>query len=239
MRRTGKRIFVGLESSGKSYLSVRESVFNLYRNHEWFKATGVVRPIRGNLAWGDKFYALAEKLQVPVLPWKHLAELPTLQGCDLYIDELATYFDSRTYKDLTLDIRLWLAQAEKMGVQIVGCAQDFGQVDVSFRRLCKEVFEVQKRFGSARPHPSIPSKSFVWGLISAWRLDPRSFMGEQTEMKQLDFFPANFLIRKKYVDMFDTGLRVQLSDPTPLTHVRRYCEDPTCEYHKKGILKHY
>jgi len=237
--RQGKRIFTGLESSGKSYLMVRESYFNLYRNHTWQKLTGIPRPIRGNLSWSDEFYRLADVLKVPVAQWRDLSELPRLSGCDLYIDELSTYFDSRLYSDLPLDIRLWLAQAEKMGVQIVGAAQDFGQVDKSFRRLCKEVFEVRKRFGAQRPHPTIPSKKFVWGLISAWRLDPRSFQGEQIEMKQLDYFPSNYIIREKYVKLFDTALRVNLSEPPPLQHVTRFCGDENCLYHKKGLTKHY
>jgi len=223
--RTSKRIFVGLEGSGKSLLMARESVQNVYRNARWYKKTGVTRPIMGNLAWSPSFIEFASSKGVPVLKWQHLADLPKLSECDLYIDELGTYFDSRGFADLPLDVRLWLAQAEKMGVQIVGGAQDFGQVDVSFRRLCKEVYEVKKLMGSRRPMKTAPRVRFAWGVCLKWQLDPRSFDGDQAEMKHIGLFPMPFLISKKDLKTFDTSTRVNLSEPPPLQKIVRTCKE--------------
>lgn len=225
MVRKSKRIYVGLEGSGKSLLMAREAVSNVYRNARWQRLTGLSRPIYANLAFSQSFLDFADSKGVEVIKWQHIADLPKLSECDLYIDELATYFDSRLFADLPLNVRLWLAQAEKMGVQIVGGSQDFGQIDKSFRRLCKEVFEVKKVVGSRRPMRTSPPVKRVWGVCFKWALDPRSFEGEQAEMKTTGFLPSFFFIRKKDVKMFDTSLRVSLSEPPPLQKVVRHWFD--------------
>jgi len=222
--RSGKKIFVGDESSGKSLLIARESVWNVDRNARWFRKTGKKRPMVGNFAWSKKFLDYAASRGVEVREWSRLSELPRLRGCDLYIDELATYFDSRNYKDLPLGIRLWLAQAEKLGVQIVGATQDFGQIDKSFRRLCKEVIEVRKKFGSERPMENAPDVRFVWGLCMKYRLSPKSFDGDMVEMKTMGL-PKPFLIRRKDIGWFDTSARVSFSEPAPLERIVRHWYD--------------
>lgn len=236
--RVGKKIFVGLESSGKSLLMAREAVWNVRRNARWNKITGLSRPIVGNLAWSDEFLEYAASYGVEVKSWQHIADLPDMQECDLYIDELGTYFDSRLYQDIPLRVRLWVAQAEKMGVQIVGGAQDFGQVDKAFRRLCKEVYEVKKIVGSRRPMKTAPPVKWVWGFGLRWQLDPRSFDGEQIEMKTLGIFPIPFLIRKQDVKMFSTSQRVLMSEPAPLEHIARFCKIPDCSLHHKPKIVH-
>jgi len=224
MNRKSKRIFVGNEGSGKSLLVGMECEDNIYRNARWNRITGLSRPIVYNVAFSPKLLKLADSLGVEMHIWRHVAELPKLSECDLYIDELATYFDSRLFADLPLNIRLWLAQAEKLGVEIVGCAQDFGQVDKSFRRLCKEVFEVKKVVGSRRPMKTAPPVKFIWGVCLKWALEPRSFDGEQVDMKAIGW-PSIFFIRKKNTELFDTNTRVSLSDPPPLQKVIRHWYD--------------
>lgn len=219
--REGKRVYVGLESSGKSLLIARESVWNVLRNERWNKKTGKSRPIVGNVPWSSEFYSFANSRGVEVRRWQHIHELVDFHGCDLYIDELATYFDSRLFADLPLNVRLWLAQAEKMGVQIVGAAQDFAQVDKSFRRLCKEVYEVRKKIGSPRPMENAPPIKHVWGVCFKYKLDPQSFLGEQVEMKTLGL-PKPFLIRSRDMKWFDTSARVSLSEPPPLQRIQRH-----------------
>jgi len=219
----GKKIFVGLESCGKSLLTTKESVENLYRNARWQKKYKTRRPIYGNIAWSKTFMDLAKKLDVDVHQWNHIAELPKMQECDLYIDELQTYFDSRTFADLPLDVRLWLSQSTKMGVQIVGATQDFGMIDKSFRRLCNRVYYVQKFIGSRRPMKTGPPVKFVWGWFFRWELDPRSFDGDQYDMKTTSWFPSMFRLKRSDVRMFNTQERVKMSDPPPLMKQTRVC----------------
>lgn len=219
----GKKIFVGLESGGKSLMMTRESYENLYRNAREYKKTGVKRPIIGNMAWSQHFYDKAAQLGVEVRKWSHIGELPKLEECDLYIDELQTYFDSRTFADLPLDVRLWLSQSAKMGVEIVGATQDFGLVDKSFRRLCNQVYYVQKIVGSRRPKRTLSGSKFIWGLFIKWSLSPRSFEGEQIEMKSDSIFPSITFLHKEDIKMFNTQERVIMSDPPPLIKQVRIC----------------
>lgn len=233
-KRAGKKIFVGLESSGKSLLMAKEIVWNINRNAYWAKKTAKYnqekRPIITNLPLSQKLLDYAESKGVEIYKWTDISEFPKLTECDLYIDEIGTYFDSRQYADLPLSIRKWLPQAEKVGVQIIGTTQDFGQVDKSFRRLCKEVFEIKKIIGSERPMATAPRVRFIWGYLGAWKLDPASFDGEQVEMKSISMFPNFIRIRKKDTLWYDTSARVLDTPPPPLQHITRTC--PDCDFIK-------
>jgi len=228
-RRAGKKVFVGLESSGKSLLMVRDLKWNIDRNHVWQKLTNTKRPIYTNMAVSSILRQYAEEKEVEILTWHNLWDLTTMTECDLYIDELATYFDSRSFADLPLDVRLWLAQAEKMGVEIVGGAQDYFQIDLSFRRLVKEIIEVRKILGSPRPKKTAPPVKRIWGIMFTWSIDPLTATkaGNQEEMKTKGLFtiPSVKLIRKKDTRFFDTNTRVALSEPPPLKKIVRICPE--------------
>jgi len=116
-----KTIFSGLEDSGKSYMLAHTASEIAYRNAKWLKITGVPRPIISNLRFEPSFEQhVVTDLGIPIRYWKDISELREITNADLFIDEVGTYFDSRTFKDLPLDIRLWLAQASKLGVDIYG-----------------------------------------------------------------------------------------------------------------------
>jgi len=235
-----KRIYSGLEDGGKTLQLAMASVKCLYRNHEWQKITKNERPIVSNLPYTPKFYELASELSVPVRAWKDLDELPALTDCDLFIDEVGTYFDARTYANLPLDVRLWLAQASKLGVDIYGAAQDFAQVDISFRRLTSQLFFVRKLAGSSRPTKTRPGSSRIWGVCAIKEMDPVGY-DENTKAFNSKGFPWFFTIRKAYCEVFDTTKRVPLSDPPPYKHVLRRCTDPGCNfgiYQSKGGVRH-
>jgi len=225
----GKKVYVGLESSGKSLLMAQELKENIDRNAIWFKITGLPRPIFTNMALSSSLIEYAKSKGVEILEWSDLWDLVYMSECDLYIDEIGTYFDSRTYADLPLDVRLWLGQAEKLGVQIVGGAQDYFQVDISYRRLVKKVYEVKKVIGSKRPMKTSPPVRRVWGVMFLWELDARSASqaGNQEAMKSINFLglPALRSIKKSNVALFDTNVRVRLSNPPPLRKIVRICPE--------------
>lgn len=225
MLRVSKTVYVGLEGDGKSLLLAQESRRLVLRNKYWFKITGIPRPIISNLPYSDEFMEFAKQNGVEIRFWQHITELEKMEECDLIIDELSTYFDSRMFADLPLSTRLWLAQAEKMGVDIYGTAQDFGQVDKAFRRLCKRVVLVKKVIGSRRPMKTAPPVKRPWGVVGRWHLDPRQFEGDQYEMKTVNIFPSFFFIRRKDVNIFDTQKRISMSEYPPLVKVVRVCPE--------------
>jgi len=224
----GKKVYVGLESSGKSLLMADELKENIDRNIYWLKKTGIPRPIYTNMAISQSLRQYAESNGIEIKHWSNVWDLTTMTECDLYIDELATYFDARTFSDLPLDVRLWLAQAEKMGVQIVGGAQDYFQIDISYRRLVKKLYEVKKLMGSRRPMKTAPRVWFIWGVILLWELNTKTASkGTQDEMKTTNLFgiPVPKLITKKRIRNFDTNVRVNLSEPPPLKKIVRVCPE--------------
>jgi hypothetical protein len=227
--RPSKIVYTGLEGSGKSLLMARQLHWNIYRNHYWQRKTKIPRPIYYNLAVGDKIIKLAEKLEVPLIYWSNLWDLTTMTECDLYIDELATYFDSRSYADLPLEVRLWLAQAEKLGVEIVGATQDYFMIDKSYRRLVKQLHETKKIAGSMRPKKSAPQIKRHWAWFFVWELDALSAgdAESQQQIKQngIFSFPTLKRLTKSDITNFHTNVRVQLSKPPPLKKVTRQCPE--------------
>lgn len=228
-----KVIYTGAEDSGKSYQLALQAGKLVERNGRWLKITGKPRAIASNLQFEPWFEQFAEEKGVPIRYWKDLEELPGMGGCDLIIDEMGSYFDSRTFKDLSLDVRLWVAQASKLGTDIYGSAQDFAQVDVSFRRLVRGptngLFQISKLMGSDRPHATKPPVKRVWGFCMMRELDPMK-MDDKGEKFATNGMPSFFFISKKICQIFDTKKRIATSATMPYKHVLRHCGLPNCNY---------
>jgi len=215
-----KTVYVGQEGSGKTLLLGRETERLIYRNLRLKKRTGQVRPIVSNIAYSAGFIEFAKNAGIPIREWGDVAELEHFEECDLFIDELGTYFDSRTFSDLPLATRLWLAQAQKRGVHIYGGCQDWGQVDVSFRRLVSSLYEVKRLFGSRRPSKTLPGSKYPFALALKWKVNP---VADVEKLKTIGLFPSVVMMTKKDTDRFDTNARVRLSKHPPLVHVERVC----------------
>lgn len=225
-----KVVYTGLESSGKSLALAMKVEDILNRNSKWLKKSGIARSIVSNIAFSEIFMRKAEIAGIPVKLWENLDDLITHKNCDVFIDELGTYFDSRSWASLSLDTRRWIAQGAKSGIEIYAAAQDFSQIDIAFRRLTNEVFHIIKLLGSPRPSATRPPVRFIWGLCVKWELDPRSFKNDQAEMKLAWIFPSIFFIRKYFCDLFDTTQFLKRSKPEHFKHSVRVC--PDCGFEK-------
>jgi len=216
-----KVIFSGLESSGKSLRLAMKADDILFRNAKWLKKSGVMRPIASNMKFSDGFELKARSLGVQVIYWKNLDELVLLENCDVFMDEIGNYFDARGWQDLSLDVRRWLTQAAKCGVEIYGSAQDFAQVDKSFRRLVNELYHIRKMIGSPRPSSTRPPVNRIWGFCMVRELDPNGY--DEEAFKSKSIIPWGFFIRKKYCEVFDTNQKIVKSKPAPFRHIERDC----------------
>jgi len=228
-----KVIFSGLESSGKSLRLAMQADYLVSRNSKWFDKTGIKRPIAPNFDFSVDFIASAESKNVPIKRWRNLDDLMALGGnIDVIIDEVGTFFDARFWADLSIEVRSWVAQCAKSGIQIYGGAQDFVQIDVSFRRLVNELYHITKIVGSPRPAVTRPPVASIWGLCSMKRLDPRNY--DEKNPVNINFMkiPSFFLIKKKYCDMFDTTQKIERSKPPPYRHIMRHCNEPNCGFCK-------
>jgi len=225
-----KIIFSGLESSGKS-LKLAMLCFELVkRNSKWNRVTGRSRPIISNIGFKKDFEDYAKSMNVELKYWKNLGELVTFQEADIICDEVGNYFDSRGWENCTLDIRRWLTQGAKTGIEFYGAAQDFSQIDIAFRRLVQngDLKFIRKIAGSRRPAATKPPVRRIWGICYAQSLDPtaydeknRQFAGGFLDM----FIPTNyFFIRRRFCDIFDTQQKLARSEPPLYRHEVRFCE---------------
>lgn len=228
-----KTIYSGLESSGKSLRLAKVVCDLVYRNHKWKEKSGVTRKIVSNLKFTDDFYEWATvEMGIPITYWTDLEELIQYDNVDIIIDEVGTYFDSRLWSDLSLDVRRWLTQGAKTGIEIYGSAQDFAQVDLAFRRLVNHLYHITKLLGSGRPSPTKPPIRRIWGLCSMRELNPREYKEDKKSFDTTQLFPSFFLIERRYCEIFDTTQKIQRSKPAPLKHIERDCEQETCSFHK-------
>jgi len=229
-----KVIFTGLESSGKSLKLAMTANEIAHRNAKWKKISGKERPLASNMQFSREFedYVM-EELGLPIIYWSNVDELIKLESADVFIDEVANYFDARLWADLSLDARRWLTQGAKTGIEIYGSAQDFAQVDKSFRRLVNHLFYIRKIAGSRRPSPTKPPVEKIWGLCMVNELDPQTYNEDKSKFANrgaLDF--SFFFIERTYCNIFNTNQKIVRSLPSTMRHIERACEDEKCGYHK-------
>jgi len=227
-----KIIFAGLESSGKSLQLARQAEKIVLRNAKWREQSGIVRPIYSNMIFSQDFKDGATELGIPILEWENLDDLVKISNADVFIDEVGNYFDSRSWTDLSLDVRRWITQGAKAGVEIYGAAQDFAQVDIAFRRLVNELWQVTKLIGSPRPAATKPPVKRIWGVCLMRELDPRAYKEDEKRFASDSLLPKFFFIRRFYCEIFDTLQFIKKTKPATMKHVERFCEDPACGFKK-------
>jgi len=221
-------IFTGLPGSGKS-LKLADTVISIfYRNRRWAKKSGIQRQVWTNLKLAP---AVEEEFKGEFVYWADLRQLTPLRDVDVVIDEVSTYFDARLWETLSLEMRRWLAQHRKFGIEIYGTSQDFAQVDKAFRRLTSNLLYLTKLFGSGDISPTRPAPRWIWGLSMIRELDPTIY-DEQKSKFQATGFPRFMMITRAAVSVFDTRAEVRLSNALPLKHIERDCELPNCPFHK-------
>lgn len=226
-----KIIFAGLEGSGKSLRLAHMANIVLTNNIYFFKKTGIPRDIWTNIKFSDDFVTYAYSKGIEIKEWTNLEELIGLEGCDIFIDEIGTYFDSRLWSELPLTVRRWIAQCDKNGVNIYGTAQDFAQIDKSFRRLVSTLYQVRKLMGSSRPHRTYPLIKRPWGVFLLRQLDARGYKEDAVPppvgSKAPSIYkgwPSFFLLHKVDYSVYSTNQGILESKALPLRHLLRVCK---------------
>lgn len=225
-----KVIYSGLESSGKSLKLAKVIRKLVIRNAAWNKKYKKDRFIASNMEFTPVFIDWAAQQGVRIIYWVNLDDLVTFSECDVIIDEVGNYFDARFWEKLSLDVRNWITQGAKVGIEIYGSAQFFGQVDISFRRLVNHLYYITKLVGSPRPAATRPPVETIWGLCAITEQDPKLYDKENDSFKRIGLMPNFFLIQKKDCEIFYTGQKIQRPKPLKYKHIVRECEIPNCPH---------
>lgn len=226
-------IYTGRAGAGKSLSMAEQLVYVLKRNWKFWKRTGVVRPIYSNLRLSEHIVQEYEdKYEKPVSEFlKYFVdsdELLEIRDADVFIDEIGTYFDAQEYKNMSPALKRWIQQHRKRGVEIWATAQDFAQLDKSFRRLTDTVYYNTKIIGSRDVSPTKPPPKWIWGIIIQRQINPTDYNEDDKEHQAQGFFP--FLITRKKTEVFDTTQDISPSYTGTFKHLTRTCS--TCGVEK-------
>lgn len=218
-------IFSGKTGTGKSLCLAKKTFELVSRNQSWYKKTNEKRLIYSNLRFSPAFEHLySDWFQY----WKDPSELILRDNVDVLWDEIATNLDATQWEKVSPEVKIYLRQHRKRGIDIYGTTQRFGDIYNGVRYLTDRLWVCNKVIGSPSPAPTKPRVTYFWGLIWLNSVDPLSFDKEVTEQKMLGW--DWFFIRKKYVSIYDTLQRIEIGEMPFFRHDVRSC--PTCGFAK-------
>lgn len=225
----------GLTSQGKTLELAKTAYKLLERNRKWHKKTGNVRPIAPNFPispeiskeFGEQF----------ILRWYDPDELPQLRECDVLWDEVANGMDSANWQNVSLELKVFLRQHAKRGIDIYGTTQRWGSIDINFRSLVDEMFVAHKLIGSSRPSATKPEIKHPWGIIWLDEQEQSSFCEDKLKSAGILGWRI-FFITKALCNLYDTRYEVPQAKFPPLKHIERFCTSPNCSYHTIGKIIH-
>lgn len=218
-------IISGRPGSGKSLKTAQITQKLLIRNKKWFKKTGNVRQVYSNIKFNEQ---IENQFKGFLSYWETPEELVKLRDCDIIWDEVATHLDSTQWQNLPLEVKRFLQQHRKRGIDIYGNTQDFAMVDISMRRLVSVVSVLRKVVGSPDISPTRPAVRNPWGIIFIRDISPDSFEKEKKEYIGWSLL----FITKELCQFYDTTQEIKAGSYPPLKHIERTCIDPDCAYHK-------
>lgn len=171
---------------------------------------------------------VTEELKPFLFYYSDLFALIRETDCDIVIDEVSVFLPCDKWKDTHFEIRRMLAQHRKRGIEIYANTQDYRMVDINFRRMIHNAFIVRKGLGNRNPSSTLPPIKHIWGFYLKRDLDPAIL--EDLGSKVFISLPSFHLIRRKYVNMYDTREDIKPGTPPPFHHQVRRC--PECGFRK-------
>jgi len=246
-------IIEGAPGQGKSLYTAKKTYDLAKRNLKWFKKGRPLRYIYSNLKFSEKFedecmVDLIELVAAPVGEpvfqtkkvcmiqyWTDTQQLCTLKDCDIVWDEIATELDSRNFANLTVELKRFLSQYRKRGVDIYANTQDFSMIDARARLMISHCSTLIKIIGSPDPSTTKPVVKNVWGLILIRSV--LNYREVDPEKKKYEFVPTLMLIERKLVDLYDTRQDIPLGRQAPLKHIDLVCEFHDVEGHTCSFKK--
>ena len=219
----------GAPGQGKSLYTARLASRLIKRNIKWYEKSGIKRKVVGNLKFSEAFekkYGVAENLEDPngwIMYWVDSNVLTKLHDCDILWDEIATELDSRNWVNLSVEMKRFLSQYRKRGVDIYANTQDFSMIDARARLMITKVQTLTKIAGSPDISTTKPRPKVIWGLVLIRGV--ANYKQTEPEKKQYSLFDWSLmLIEKELVDIYDTRQDIKIGELPRLRHEVRKCE---------------
>jgi len=234
----------GAPGQGKSLYTARLAERLCKRNAKWYiKNEGriPVRKVASNIKFAQWF---EDEYREFIHYWQQPEELLELRDCDVLWDEIATELDSRNFANLSQEMKRFLSQYRKRGVDIYANTQDFSMIDARARLMVTNVFTLSKIIGSGDLSTTKPPPRFIWGFIMIRQV--LNFKETEAEKKKYGFIPSFMMIERRLTEMYDTRQDIPQGAPPRLKHKIVYCEHygkmipdkngvmrlHDCQYHK-------
>jgi len=218
----------GAPGQGKSLYTAKTSERILKRNAKWLKKGYPPRILWSNLKFSEAFEKKWGLYPLGLIAyWTDSSTLVKLRNCDIIWDEIATELDSRNWVNLSIEMKRFLSQYRKRGIDIYANTQDFSMVDQRARLMISNVRTLSKIIGSRDISTTKPPPKWIWGLVMI--RDVSNFRETEPEKKRYGIIPGFMSITRELVSIYDTTQDIPLGKPPPLRHEVRFCE------HHRGV----
>lgn len=228
-------IVEGAPGQGKSLYTARTALWLMERNRKWEAAGNPRRVVRSNLKFSPE---VEKKFEGYWAYWSDSSELVKYRDCDIIWDEIATELDSRNWQNLSIEMKRFLSQYRKRGIDIYANTQDFSMIDQRARLMISNVRTLTKIMGSRDISSTKPNPKYIWGF-SIIR-DVRNFRETDPEKKKYELWFGLLLITRELTNVYDTRQDIAVGKPPPLRHEIRYCQnhkdaggDGSCDFCKE------
>ena len=176
----------------------------------------------------------------------------SIHDTDIGHDEIGKDLPAGSWQDTPPWFKQVFSHLRKRGNRYFANTQVYEDIDISFRRQIDFAYKIEKIFGSGDVTDTRPKPKYVWGLITSRAFDPMILEHEKNPEKreklqegEPTFFARTeiILIRKKWIEAYNTKDEIPPYKPDTLEHVEVWCEDDNCEKHGKHYgkpkIEHY
>jgi len=189
-----------------------------------------IRRVYSNIKFSKEFEEYAgEHLEY----WINTSDIVKLRDVDIIWDEIATELDSRNYLNLSDELKRFLSQYRKRGVDIYANTQDFSMIDLRARLMVTRVATLTKVIGSRDPSPTKPPVKRIWGFILI--RDVVNYKETDWTKKKYFFIPGFFFIDAEDIKIYDTRQDIE-AGRLPIRYLRKevqqYVENGKVEFQK-------
>jgi hypothetical protein len=194
------------------------------------------REIWSNLKFSEQF---EKEWDGFIKYWVDSTVLITLHDVDIIWDEIATELDSRNFANLSIEMKRFLSQYRKRGIDIYANTQDFSMIDARARLMISGVRTLTKIMGSRDISTTKPKPKHIWGIVVIREVE--NYRETDPEKKKYSILFDLLFIDKEKIDIYDTRQDIPLGEAAPLKHIVRHCEyfgmlGHKCENHQ--VIQH-